>query len=362
MRYEFSYIDFWPYFIIALVFIFCYNFKSINSSKIVYFTLLLFCVLRYDVGWDYTSYIVEIDSGYVSIIGGRLEPLSKLIFIIANFLNFYPFAFFFFAWLTLKLVYLSIEKYSINPVVSWLVFYSLPLFFFASLSTIRQSLATVIILYSYQFVIERKFVKFLIVILIASFFHISALMGFLLLPLILIPINKLFNYILFISSFFLSLLIKSFILSNFMSELSVISRFQDFYIDGETASPTTLQYLYYIIAAINLFYYDKLVALNSLNKQIISITTFGVFFFNILSFEPVTSTRVSAFFLLFWIYLIPYYSKIFSIKYGRIIQHVIFTLLLTLSFYYLFIYVRAYENGIQEKVSFLPYKFWFAHL
>ncbi|MBF2708208.1 EpsG family protein [Flavobacterium soyangense] len=362
MEYVFSFVDLWPYILIALLFILCYYYKIQESSKIIYFTLLLFSCLRYDVGWDYDMYVWEIGKGYDLLIEGRFEPLSKVIFIIASELNFYPIAFIFFAWLTLRLVSLSIDKYSVNPTISWLVFYSFPLFFFASLSTIRQSLATALILYSYQFAVERKIVKFLLIIMVAFLFHTSAISGLIILPLLYLNVSKKGNYILFISSFFLSIIIKKIILSSFINELSVISRLQEFYIDADTASPTKLQYLYYIIAVVNLIYYDKLVALNSLNKQIISITTFGIFFFNVFSFEPISASRISAFFLLFWIYLIPYYSKIFSIRYGKIIQHIIFTLLLSLSFYYLSMYVSSYQNNIQEKVSFLPYKFWFFNL
>lgn len=359
MKYEFSYIDLWPYVIIAFIFIICYNFKIRNSSKIIYSTLLMFSALRYDVGWDYTSYIEEMSEGYSSLMNGRLEFLSKYIFIIANYLNFYPFAFIFFAWLTLKLVEKSINKYSIDPLISWLVFYSLPLFFFASLSTIRQSLATAMILFSYQFLNKKQYLKFTLTILTASLFHSSALIGFLLFPLTLIPLNRSINLLILISSFFLSFFIKSLLSTGFLSQLDILSRFQDFYIDAETSSPTKLQYLYYIIVGFNLFYYDRLVALDISNKKMITITTFGVFLFNILSFEPITSTRLSAFFLLFWIYIIPYYLLIFSKGKGIVIQKIIFNMLLLLSFYYLFIYVEAYESRIQEKISFLPYKFWF---
>lgn len=361
MPYKFVFFDMWPYLIIAFIFVFCYLSKLKKSSEIIFISLFLFSALRYDLGWDYTMYVSDFKEGYSQIIDSRYELLSKLIILLAIIVDFYPLLFIIFAWLILKLTFLSINKYSINPVISWLVYYSMPLFFFASLSTLRQSLATVIILYSYKYIIQKRYFHFIVAIIIASLFHISGIIGILILPLMLIPINKRINYILIIVSFFISTLIKN-ISSNYFSEISIFIRFFKYYIDATNAGPTSLQYLYYAIGIFNLIFYNKLVKLNTLNKYYISISSFGIVIFNILSFEPVSALRLSSFFLIFWIYLIPYYSLIFSKKYNRIIQILILILFLSLSFYYLFMYVNAFENKILEKVSFLPYKFWWDNL
>ena len=323
--------------------------------------MFLFCALRYDVGWDYTSYVSDFENGYLAVLNGRYEPLSTVIMLISIVLNFYPLIFILFSLITLKLVFDIINKYSINPVISWLVFYALPLFFFASLSTLRQSLATVIVVYSFKYAIEKKYIKFFISIIIAYMFHSSGIVGVLILPLVILPINKSLNYVLFISSFFLAALTKS-VFTTYFSDFSVFERFQEYYLDADTASSTTLQYLYYFIALFNLIFYDKLVNLNVLNKKFIAISTFGVVIFNILSFEPISASRISAFFLMFWIFIFPYYSRLFQTKYEKVIELVLLVLLITLSFYYLNMYIDSYENKIQEKVSFLPYQFWWNNL
>lgn len=48
-------------------------------------------------------------------------------------------------------------------------------YFFASLHILRQYLAIAIVLYSYKYMLERKFGKFLLLILAASLFHTSAI-------------------------------------------------------------------------------------------------------------------------------------------------------------------------------------------
>ena len=150
MEYNFFITDLWPYALIASAFLFCNLFKTKYSSKIIYLTLFIFSALRYDIGWDYTEYVSEIESGYNSIINSRFELLNKYIFLIGSYLNFYPIVFAIYSFLMLRIVYYSINKYSVNPLLSWLVFYSMPLFFFASLSTIRQSLAMILVFYSFN--------------------------------------------------------------------------------------------------------------------------------------------------------------------------------------------------------------------
>lgn len=358
MKYEFFLLDLWPYFLIAFVFLYCNYTNSKNSSKLIFTSLLTFCVLRYDVGWDYTSYRTAIESGFNNIINLRYEPLGKYLLLIGSYLNFYPIVFAIFSLLTLRIVYISINKYSINPVLSWLVFYSFPLFFFASLSTIRQSLATVLIFYSYKFVVEKKYYKFLIILLVAMSFHISAIVGILLLPIIIFPISRLINIILFIASFFLS---KTILLYAVNSDFVFLTIFKN-YIGYEEAKPELISYLYYALGIFNLLYYNKLSKINPQNKIIITLINVGLVLFNTLSFEPVTSLRVSAFFLIFLIYLIPYYVEIFNKQSGKIVKNILVTSFLSLSFIYLYMYINNYTNGVIEKVSFLPYKFWFFNL
>lgn len=67
-----------------------------------------------------------------------------------------------------------IYKYSSGYFISYLLFISLGLYHF-SFTGIRQSISMIIILWTYKFILEKKAVKFFIVVLIASLFHSSAL-------------------------------------------------------------------------------------------------------------------------------------------------------------------------------------------
>jgi hypothetical protein len=66
--------------------------------------------------------------------------------------------------------------------------------------------------------------------------------------------------------------------------------------------------------------------------------------------------------LIFLIFIIPDYHKVTIKKHSRIINSIIFILLIVISFFYLNIYIKNYENAVLEKVSFLPYKTWINNL
>jgi hypothetical protein len=357
MKYNFLFTDLWPYALIALFFLFCNLFKPKYSSKIIYLILFIFSALRYDIGWDYTAYVSEIESGYDSIMNSRFEILNKYIFLIGSYLNFYPIVFAIYSFLMLRIIYYSINKYSVNPLLSWLVFYSMPLFFFASLSTIRQSLAMILVFYSYKYVIEKKQIIFFAIIFIATLFHTSAIVGVLLFPIMIFPIGKITNIILFLGSFFIGEVIITFINA---TDFFLLSKIQTYLRLGQ-AEPELINYLYYAFGIFNLLFYNKLVKLNSQNMFIITIINFGLVLLNLLSAEPITSLRISAIFLMFLIYLVPYYVLIFNKRSSKLVSNILVSGFLSLSFFYIFLYINGYKNGVLDKVSFLPYKFWFNH-
>jgi transmembrane protein EpsG len=66
-----------------------------------------------------------------------------------------------------------IKKHS--QIVWFSIFLFITIVFYNSLFVLRQNLATAILLYSFPYIIDRKFIKFLFVLLIAFLFHKTAL-------------------------------------------------------------------------------------------------------------------------------------------------------------------------------------------
>lgn len=67
-----------------------------------------------------------------------------------------------------------IYKYSENPLLSYLLFVVYGFYSFA-MSATRQTIAITLVMVAYEFIKEKKLFKFLVVVLLASSFHITAL-------------------------------------------------------------------------------------------------------------------------------------------------------------------------------------------
>lgn len=360
MNYNFLVIDLWPYLLVALIFSLCFITKTRHSSKIIFFTLLIFCALRYDVGWDFMSYIDEIQSIYPDPDQSRFEFLSKYIIYLGGYFGFYPVVFILFAFFTLAITYKAIENYSINRLMSWLIFYSMPLFFLASLSTIRQSLAAAIVLYSYRFAKDKKYVYFFAAVYVAALVHISAIAGILILPFAIFSVGRITNAIVFICSFIFADLFRDFLVGA-VPGVDLLSKLE-FYINADSYKSSLIQYVYYLFGIFNIVFYNKLVRINPLNREYIAIANFGLIALNFLSFEPVSALRISALYFVFLIYIIPCYRFVFNKKFVSLVDVTLFICFNALTFVYLFIYINAYQNGLIDKISFIPYRFWFNNL
>lgn len=358
MEYYYSILDYFPYVIIFIV-VCIMELSAFNNkfkSKFIYYVLLLFTILRYNVGWDYEMYKNAVLNANIE----RFEPLSKLIFIICSAFNFYPLVFFVYGFSILYLTKIAIEKYSSNYVISWVVYITFPFFFLASLSTLRQSLTTSLILYSFYFAFKKRIYPFFIIILISSLIHSSGIFGLLVYPIVNIKIKRNILFIITIVSFFISPIIE-----NIIKPILLSYNFNqlNFYLQNDiTEKSTILQYIVYIISIFNLLIYSRLKSIDQKAENFIKLSTFGLIVYNVLSFEPNSAFRIGGFFLSFWIYLFPLYSKIFSYKNAKFFNFNIVLILFLMFFLYLNILVNAYLNGVLEKVGLLPYDFWFNNL
>lgn len=140
---------------------------------------LLFCfsAFRFNVGWDYLAYYNTIKYHLVTNIvsGGeyatiflielsRLTGIVNVFFVVNSFICIY-------------FIYKTIIKYSLDPWLSLLFFICFPLFFLNSLSVIRFFTALTITFYAFKYIEQKKPIKYVMVILLASLFHKSALIA-----------------------------------------------------------------------------------------------------------------------------------------------------------------------------------------
>lgn len=141
-------------------------------------TLAIFAGLRYYMGYDFVSYGVyynRADSLRVLFDGSvRLE--SGFLFFSSLFstlgLNYYTFVLFF-AILTLASLTYFLYKYV--PYPSMVLAYYYGRFFMArDMGQVRGSLAAIILLFAIPYIINKQPVKFLLIVFLASLFHVTA--------------------------------------------------------------------------------------------------------------------------------------------------------------------------------------------
>lgn len=148
-------------------------------AALVGMVLILVGGLRWRVGTDYWEYSWGYE-GYVKEVWGKLisydEPGIRIIaWISSHIYDDYGTMFFLFSIVTISLFVITIYKYSSKMFV-----FSILLFIFigawhGSFNGVRQFAACAIIFAGHRLIFERKLWKYLLVILIAGMFHLSAI-------------------------------------------------------------------------------------------------------------------------------------------------------------------------------------------
>lgn len=141
--------------------------------------LIFVAGFRWKVGTDYTSYVRNYGNyiaGFWDDLLSLNEPGIKIIAIVSSWIyNDYATMFFVASLFTIGLSVMTISKYSD------MFGFSILLFIFTgcwqgSFNGIRQFLAGAILFAGYRYIIDRRFIKYLLIVLIASAVHFSAIL------------------------------------------------------------------------------------------------------------------------------------------------------------------------------------------
>lgn len=193
-----------------------------------------------------------------------------------------------------------IYKESKMPLISVVVFLSLGYFTF-SLTGLRQALAMTLIVPAYYFAKNSKIIKFILVVLLAYLFHNSALIFLLIYPMRNLKLG--WFHALFIG---ICLAFSFIFKSEFKALIGVV--FEDSYYGGYSESNKTLNFSGIIIQlaifVFNLFYY-KNVTNKSKRVMILYNCAFLGLSFQLLSIVIAEMFRISMYFSIFNIVLIP---------------------------------------------------------
>lgn len=176
--------------------------KGIVYKNFIYYIFMFFFIIavsiRFDIGPDYYNYVVQFEYALSKFYHSSSD------YIFFNYLSDL-FSFHSRGYLGVFFIYFSLTFFLImqNLKNKKILFYGIFIFFtfgffFGSLDRIRQYLAISVFLLAFDDILKNNFKAYFLKIIIASFFHLSALLLLLLYFLVKIKINKIIIVICYI--------------------------------------------------------------------------------------------------------------------------------------------------------------------
>jgi len=344
---------------LALLAFFEINRGSTLLRKVLFMPFLIFFALaslRWERGTDWSAYI------------GLFENVDNIFYLLAFEPGFYYLNYFVAAIngsYTLVLViqaliiyslhYHIFRKYSISPFVSLMIWFG---FYMGSIFFVRFNVALALTLFSFIFIEERKFWKFLICVVIAFLFHRSAILF--------IPAYFLYNksftrkqiLLWMFLSFFLSIFFD--IGLKFLGQINLGAISEKALTYGEAGSeyaeePTRSafqimlvgsSYRIMLLLLIIVFFYD-LYKENITFRGLFNLYFAGMCIFVIITPVSVSVARMAQFYEYFQFLLIPFF--IMSFKYRSNRNLVLFCV-------FLFYLMRLRSNVSFYEDLYVPYK------
>lgn len=287
------------YLVLSIGFIFqCFNKRGL--FLVFALILVLFASLRYGIGLDFFSYeylYLRLQDSFLDEIKFGLDNQEVGFRIVGSILKkiglTYHQYLIVFATLNIYFIVQICKKYSKNPTFSLLLFFC---FYYLTwtFSGIRQGVIIAIGMYYLLTCIDKnKTIKFIIIVILLSLIHSSALMLLVLYYLSRINYDKSKLIKLSVASIILSLIPTGVLISK-LTWLPLYSRFYP-YLNTELSLNLfdfagLGRVLFLIIAFI---YYDQYCKQNEMSKKIINMYILSIIFYFVLQFSELTAARLA---------------------------------------------------------------------
>lgn len=267
-------------------------------SLMLIILISIIAALRYNVGMDYLSY----DEIFNSIKYGNGNDIEPGFYALCRFVNLIggtsQLMFLVCSIFTLLIYYKAFRFLSNNIVLTLSVFILFGQMYLNTFNAIRQCVAIAIFCYSIKFIIEKKCLKYLFCIIVASLFHMTAL---LLIPLYWI-LTKKWNFIVKI----FILLVSIYFLPNFILLLISNSSYASYLtFEKFSTDASFINYLYIVVGAVIMIFEKKLL-LNFQHRNILFNINFISLILSVLfivfSGTPMTMVvvRLNYYFIIFY--------------------------------------------------------------
>ena len=247
-------------------------------------------ILR-DSSWDYTNFRYEPGFYYLCKILGYINKDAQILIIVTSiFINFS--------------VYRFIEKNSPGYLLSTIL-YIIMNCFFSNMNIMRQAVALAILLFGFEFLKEKKYIKYILVICIAILFHNVSFAALLLLIFSILPNKKSIYFIEIILALITFLLYKQFF--NILTLGFGYSGYATSEYGVSNYFGAVLSALEILLIMLFLFFssYKKNIKFDNKNIRLFSIAEILYIWFDLLVIRMNIFNRISGLFSIYNIILIP---------------------------------------------------------
>ena len=298
--------------------------KNHNRISILIFTVITLSIpiiissIRYGVGTDFFTYEAlyrrYCDIPFMQIFSADIEIGFVLIAKIAYIFNNKQIVFAIYAILTVVFIWLGILNKKEKISISLCFFLYLFLNFTSSFNGIRQALAVAIVAYSYKYLCNRKFLKFLIFNIIASMFHTTALFF---IPFYFIfqkNANKKINICIktFVILLLMILIVNFENIFKFITSYNIFDKYSN-YINYENETNNLIIFVKIFILCFISIYKNKIVKYDKDNDTYYFLLIIDVML-TILGFQSPYLKRITTYFSISTIFLLPSIPKVIENK------------------------------------------------
>jgi hypothetical protein len=235
-----------------------------------------------------------------------------------------------------------IYKYSEMYWFSFILFLSLG-YYLACFTLLRHSIALAFIVFSYDYLLSRKKIKFVLMVLVASFFHQTALLFLIAYPLARIKIN-IMHFLAVGGSLGLAVLVPDKI-RNIIFMIASGNRFQSF---KEAVQLSLVGWgINLVIILVALYYYKRLIAIDKENVVLYNLSIISLI---LMGFAGIIGEmyRLAMYFGIFNILLLPKAISCETNKSNKLILSILISI----------VFVGYFLFFALENYRVVPYKFF----
>lgn len=343
----FAFINSIVYLLVILIAVFFYKSLDKQSNKIQLIDLIMILMLiivtgiRFEVGSDYLSYLDEYKKTNLNlknIIEIFLEDPEIGFSLLSYFLKSITANEYAIFWGISIIIYpLLIIYMRKNTEIVWFAFATFLLlgFFDVSMNILKQQVAMVLILFSYEYLIEKKYIKFVLITMLAGIFHITAIIAAFLLVIsrFIKPTYK--NLFRSIIIGIVALITYKFFLVELFSYNTIFSKYESYLLIQDSKLNRNVRvysvigyaFVFILISFILLSKNKNLKSIMKEKHKMISLLFIGIII-NILAIDYWVLNRIALYMYQFIIVLLPAYLKVKMNKKERLINTLIISFIL----------------------------------